>query len=170
MGAPEHVTNELADQPRRGLPLPPSRRWSNDRPAALGTVQPTGPTFGNPGPDQGFGLVLAKRFEDELVLAERESKEDAVAGCLGVGLARAALFGRAPVIHDMTVAYSLWGFLSEAPAGLIAHRRPLFQGAAHHYWDQRAIVDRVPETTLRLPHGIIVKRSPADWQELLGLS
>jgi hypothetical protein len=170
VAAPDFVTSDLADQPRRGLGLPPARRFRNERPGALGSHQPTGATFGNPGPDQGYGLKLAKHFVDRLVLAENEHAEDAVAGCVNVGLARAALFGRAPVIHDMTVAYTIWGFLGDAPAELVELRRPLFQAASHHYWDQREIVDQVPEATLRLPHAEVQRRFPAEWKALLGLA
>jgi hypothetical protein len=90
----------------------------------------------------------------QLQLADGEHLEDVMAGCVGVGLKRAALFGRAPVIYDMELAYGIWGFLDAAPAELVTFRTPLFQGAAHDYWGQRDIVDRVKEETLRL--------SPAD--------
>ena len=63
---------------------------------------------------------------------------------------RAARFGRAPVIHDLTLAFTLWGFLGGAPADLVAAREPLFRAASHHYQVQRTIADCVPESTLRL--------------------
>jgi len=170
MGAPEYVPNTLAQQPRRGLGLPPSRPWRATRPSDLGAGQPTGPSLGNPGPDQGYGLSLAERFRARLVLGDHEHADDAVAGCLGVGLRRASLFGRAPVVHDLTVAFTVWGFLGQAPAELVAHRRPLFEAAAHHYWDQRAIADAVPEATLRATHAATLARFPAEWRALLGLS
>lgn len=170
MAAPNHVQGELADQPRTGLPLPPSRRSELRKPAALGPEQPMGPSYGNPGPDQGFGLKLSKRFAERIVVGDRESVEDAMAGCTGVGLARAAMFGRGPVIHDFTVAYTVWGFLGDAPAELVEVRRPLFMSAAHHYWDQREIVDRTPRETLLLPHADVQRRWPSEWRSLLGLS
>ena len=168
MAAPEYVPNSLAQQPRRGLALPPARRWSNDRPAALGPDQPRGVALGDPGPDQGYGLLLAKRFEDRLVVDSSLSTDDAISGCLGVGLKRASLFGRAPVIHDYELAYRIWGFLGDAPSELVELRRPLFQGAGKHYWEQRAIVDAVPEATLRLLHTDVATRFPAEWRTLLG--
>ena len=64
--------------------------------------------------------------------------------------ARAALFGRAPVGKDVELALVLFGFLGGAPADLIAARAALFQAAAHHYRQQRRIVESVPESTLRL--------------------
>jgi hypothetical protein len=132
-------------------------------------VHPIGPGFGKPGPDQGYGLVLAERFAPRLWLGPGEREEDAVAGCLMVGLRRASIFSRAPVIHDMRLAFTVWGFLGDAPPELLAHRLPLFASAAHHYWDQRAIGDAVPEDTLRLSHTAVDERFPARWRELLGL-
>jgi hypothetical protein len=168
MAAPEYVPTTKDQQPRRGLGLPPARPWVAARPGELHAEQPDGPSFGSPGPDQGFALVLARRFEDRLELAGAH-REDVVAGCLGVALKRAALFGRAPVIHDLDIAFRIWGFLGDAPAELLALRNPLFEGAAHHYWEQRAIVDQVPESTLRLTHQAVASQFPADWRSLLGL-
>jgi hypothetical protein len=169
VAAPEYVPNRLGDQPRTGLKLPPARPWRADRPADLGPGQPTGPQLGYPGPDQGYALTLAVRFDDRLEVAEGESREDAVAGCVGVAMRRAAIFGRAPVIHDLDVAFRVWGFLGQAPPELVELRRPLFQAASHHYWDQRDIVDHVPEETLRLSPGQVQSRFPADWRALLAL-
>ena len=170
MAAPEYVPSRLAEQPRTGLKLPPAEAWRADRPGDLGVGQPTGPAFGNPGPDQGYALVLARRFEDKLVLEENEHKEDAVAGCLGLALRRASIFGRAPVIYDLEIAFRIWGFLDVAPPELVALRKPLFQAAHHNYWEQRDIVDRVPISTLRLTQQEVSNRFPSDWKGLLGLS
>jgi hypothetical protein len=167
MAAPEYVPNTREQQPRRGLGLPPARSWTATRPSDLRAAQPTGRMLGNPGPDQGYGLKLAKSFADRLVL-DGVRLDDAITGCLGVGLHRAALFGRAPVIHDFDIAYRIWGFLGDAPAELVELRRPLFQAVDHHYDAQRAIVDRVPEATLRLSHQEVARRFPAEWRTLLG--
>jgi hypothetical protein len=169
MAAPEFVPSNLGSQPRRGLALPPALPWRADRPADLGPAQPRGPGFGDPGPDQGYALSLAARFSDRLELAEGETEHDAVAGCVAIGLRRASLFGRAPVIHDLTLAFTLWGFLGRAPEALVAHRKALFQAASHHYGDQRAIADSVPEAVLRAPHAVTLGRWPGEWRALLGL-
>lgn len=169
MAAPEYVPTNIGQQPRHGLPYPPPRRWAADRPADLGPAQPRGVAFGNPGPDQGYGLKLARRFVDRLVLGEGEHADDAVAGCVGVALRRASLFGRAPVIHDFEVAFTLWGFLGDAPAELVALRRPLFEAVDHHYSDERAIANLVPEETLRLTPAEVKRRWPTEWRQLLGL-
>ena len=170
MAAPQYVPNTLTEQPRRGLDVPPPDAWMADRPAELGAHQPVGPQLGRPGPDQGFGLKLARSFEEKLVLAPHEHADDAIAGCLGVGLARASVFGRAPVIHDFDIAFRVWGFLGDAPDELIAARGPLFESVSHHHYDdQRAIVDLVPESTLRLSHGEVARRFPSEWRTLLQL-
>lgn len=168
MAAPEHVPSDLAAKPRTGLGLPPARSFDNDRPGALGAAQPTGSGLGNPGPDQGYALTLAAGFHGRLTLTSGEVEHDVIAGCTGVALRRASMFGRAPVIHDLTVAFAIWGFLTEAPADLVALRKPLFQAVGHRYADRRAIVDMVPEATLRLPHADVTRRSPGDWKALLG--
>lgn len=168
MAAPQYVPNTLAEQPRRGLRPPAPEGWMADRPGELGARQPVGPHLGRPGPDLGFALRLVRRFEDKLVVVAPETREDAIAGCVGVAMARAALFGRAPIVHDLDIAFRIWGFLGDAPAELVTFRQPLFASAAHHYDHQRAIVDMVPESTLRLSHGEVAQRFPSEWRTLLG--
>lgn len=169
VAAPPYVPNTLNEQPRRGLAIPAPDGWVSDRPAELDDFQPVGPELGRPGPDQGFALRLAHRFEDRLQLATGETHHDVVAGCVGVATARSSIFGRAPVIHDLDIAFRVWGYLGEAPPELVALRKPLFEACAHHYSRQRAIVDRVPEATLRLTHGDVATRFPSQWRDLLGL-
>jgi hypothetical protein len=148
------------------LPVPDS--WLPTRPAELGTTPPTGRLMGRPGPDQGYALSLARRFEGQLALAEGEHEHDVIAGCLGVALKRAALFGRAPVIHDLELAFSLFGFLGGTLASdLRTFRGKLFQSAGHHYEQQRAIADLVPESTLRMTPGQVKSALGTGWRKLL---
>ena len=167
MAAPDHVPIQLADRARQGEILPPPRRWTATRPGDLVGRQPTGHMLGNPGPDQGYGLALAQKFAGKLHLATGEEAADAIAGCTAVALRRASMHGRAPVIYDFDVAFSLWGFLADAPDDLVAFRRPLFAGASHHYTHQREIADMVPEATLRLSPAE-VRRRAGEWRALLG--
>lgn len=168
MAAPDYVPVAPGDRPRTALGTPGHGGWTATRPGDLTDRQPSGRYFGNQGPDQGYAMVLAARFHDRLLLAEGEDTHDVEAGCLGVGLARASLFGRAPVIHDLELAYGLWGYLDAPPADLVAYRHPLFAGASHHYWDQRAIVGLVPEPTLRLTPAE-VRRRVGEWRSLLSV-
>jgi hypothetical protein len=166
---PSFVPVVEADQVRRAYQLEVPSIWTTSRPSELrGTRAPVGAFLGSPGPDQGFALKLARRFEDRLVLAAGEHAEDAIAGCTAVAMRRAATYGRAPVIHDLTLAFTLFGFLPGAPADLVAAREPLFRSASHHYQAQRAIADCVPETTLRLTPERVAERL-ASWRDLMEL-
>lgn len=166
MAAPGYVPVAPGDRPRKGLPLPPGRRWTATRPADLERGQPVGAHLGNQGPDQGYALTLAHRFVHRLVLEPGEDAHDVEAGCVAVATKRASLYGRAPVIHDLELAFGLFGFLDPPPPELVAWRRPVFAGASHAYWDQRAVAGRVPESTLRLTPAQ-ARAGLGDWRSLL---
>ena len=169
MAQPEFVPVIPSERVRKSDRLPPAVAWRAERPAdQQGPVRSAGAHLGSVGPDAGYGLKLARRFEDRLELTEGISAEDAIAGCFAVGAKRSALFGRAPVIFDFELAFTLWGFLGGAPQDLIDARRPLFNAASHHYWDQREIADAVPPATLRLTPKEVRERLPS-WRSLLVL-
>jgi hypothetical protein len=129
VAAPEFVPVDR-NQPVRGYRSPPRRpeSWRSDRPGeVIGDGQPRGERLGHQGPDQGYMLSLARRFEGKLTLAPGEHERDALAGAVGVALKRASLFGRAPLVHDLTVALTIWGFLGDAPDDLVALRTPLLE-------------------------------------------
>jgi alkanesulfonate monooxygenase SsuD/methylene tetrahydromethanopterin reductase-like flavin-dependent oxidoreductase (luciferase family) len=166
---PSFVPIIEADQVRPAYRLQVPGIWTQSRPSELrGTSQPPGRQLGNPGPDQGFALKLARRFEDRLVLVAGETTEDTVAGCTAVAMRRCARFGRAPAIYDLTFAFTLWGFLGGAPTDLVDARASLFRSAAHHYLAQRSIADSVLEETLRLSPDEVADRL-GEWRELLVL-
>jgi hypothetical protein len=165
---PSFVPIVDVDQVRPAYQLRVPSIWTQSRPSELRGVQPSGRQLGSPGPDQGFALKLARRFEDRLVLAEGETVEDTVAGCTVVAMRRCARFGRAPAVYDLTFAFTLWGFLGGAPPDLVEFRRPLFRGAAHDYRTQRAIADCVAEETLRLTPEAVAEWL-GNWRELLVL-
>jgi len=96
---------------------------------------------------------LARVFLARLQLGAGEHVADVVAGCVGVALKRAALFGRAPMAGDLELAFSIFGFLDEPPTGdRLDDRRRLFAEASHHhhYAEVRRIADLVPEGVLSL--------------------
>lgn len=167
MAQPDFVPMTLGDRVRTADVLPIPDRWEATRPGELeGLRPPEGRSFGNTGPNQGFALKLAKRFADRLELAPGEHAEDAISGCVGVALRRAARFGRAPVIYDLEHAFTLFGFLGGAPGELVEFRRSFFDAASHDYWDQRDIVDLVDEETLSLSPAEVRSRL-ADWRSML---
>ena len=172
MGAPEHVPVD-GNQSVRGYSSPPRRpaSWRPNRPGeVIETGQPRGEQLGNQGPDQGYMLSLARRFEGKLTLVAGEHENDALAGAVGVGLKRASLYGRAPMVHDLTVALTIWGFLGTVPDDLVSLRKPLFEEVSHphHYDDLRQLVDLVPEEALRLTPAQVTEAHRADWRSLLG--
>ena len=173
MAGPEYVPTTVADDARvyRG-PQRPAGSWTADRPADLGAGQPRGNQFGSPGPDQGFALTIADGFRDRLHLSAAEHADDAIAGACAVATKRSSIFGRAPVVHDVTIGLTVWGFLDEqADADLVAVRRPRFAEVAHHhhYVARRTIADAVPDEVLRRSVEQIVADHRADWRRLLDL-
>ena len=77
------------------------------------------------------------------------------------------------MVHDFTIAFTVWGFLDpNPPADLLALRAEAFVGVAHiaHAYDQqRALVDSVPEATLRMTPQAVTAAYPVRWRELLGV-
>ena len=153
MAAPEYVPRP-PHEPVRVYESAPWRwdRWMAERPADLRGPQPLGPRLGSPGPDQGYALRLAQRFAGKLVLTPGEDEHDVLAGCVEIANRRASLFGRAPVIHDLTVACTIWGFLEEADPELVALRKRYFRGISHphRYMERRRLADVVPVEVLSL--------------------
>ena len=160
-----------ADQVRPAYRLRTPADWRASRVGEIVAPEhPHGRHLGIPGPDQGYALLIAHSlFEDRLALTHGISAEDVLVGCAQVGSARAALFGRAPVGKDVELALELFGFLGEAPGDLATWRAPLFGAAAHHYDQQRRIVEVVPPATLRLSPAEVHARHD-EWRFLLDVS
>ena len=155
MTQPTFVPISEADQVRPARHLHVPGAWTASRPAELGgPTALSGRSVGTPGPDAGFALRLARRFEHDLKLGAGETEHDVLLGVALIAARRAALFGRAPCIYDVQFALTLWGFLTDAPADLQAARRTAFSSLSHDYVAQRALVDGIDEATLR--------RKPAD--------
>jgi hypothetical protein len=170
VAAPEYVPVDRT-RPIRAYESPPRRpeSWLATRPGELRLGQPHGAQLGNQGPDQGYVLSLARRFEGKLTLTAGEHERDALAGASAVALKRASLFGRAPVVHDLTVAVTIWGFLGEAPPELVTFRKPLFEEVAHphHYAEQRHLADLVPDDVLRMTPAQVAEAHRNDWRALV---
>ena len=146
--------------------------WCPDRPGVVDGLQPVGPLLGAQGPDQGYAFALARRIVPKLRLQPGERVDDAIRGCVLIALRRASLYSRAPVIHDVNLAFAIWGFFDEAPpADLLARRAELFEGIGnvlHHYAEGRVIADLVPEATLRMTPAAVAAAAPDRWRALTG--
>lgn len=175
MAAPEHVPTKPVDTVR-SYSSPPRRpdQWRAERPGdfALAERQPSGARLGSQGPDQGYALKLAHLIEPELRLVSGEHAHDALAGIVAVGLKRASSYGRAPVIQDLRVAATLFGFLdSAADPALVRWRCKLFEEVSHfhHYAELRGIADLVGDDVLRQTPEQVERRYVADWRDQLSL-
>lgn len=146
--------------------------WLPERPGVVEGLQPVGPLLGAQGPDQGFAWTIAHRLAPKLRLQPRERLDDTIRGCVLIALRRASLFSRAPVVHDVNLAFTIWGFFDEHPPDdLLARRAELFEGVGnvmHHYAAGRVIADLVPESTLRMTPAAAAAAYPARWRELTG--
>ena len=178
MAAPEFVPLRPTDKPR-SYASPPRRddEWWAVRPGEVvgegGQPDRDAGRMGSPGPDQGYLLTLVPMLRTELHLADREAVADVEAGGVAVALKRASLYGRAPVVHDLRVAYTVWGYLdASAPQDLVDERRRRFEGVhltTHHYPELRAVADAVPEATLRRTPAEVSAAHAAGWRDLLSL-
>ena len=176
MAAPEFVPTKPAKpgEDVRVYESPPRRpdTWRVDRPADFADTerQPSGDRLGNQGPDQGYALKLASLLEPELHLTDGEHARDALSGIVAVGLKRASLIGRAPVLHDLRVGATLFGYLDPSPdAELVRLRTSLFEevGHFHHYAELRHIADLVPADVLRQTPAQVAERYRAGWRDQL---
>jgi hypothetical protein len=172
MAAPRNAPAGLAATTYYSSPDVVPDPWSPDRPGVVEGLQPVGPRLGAQGPDQGFALTIAARIAPELRLQDRERADDAIRGCVAIALRRASLFSRAPVVHDIRLAFTIWGYFDpNPPADLVATRSRLFEGVGntnHHYAECRAIADLVPESTLRMTPQQAAAAYPAQWRSLTG--
>jgi hypothetical protein len=159
---------------REAYKLPGAAEWYSHRPA---DYQPRPhdrhrPNTGIPGPDQGYALLLAERLGDRLRLTDVEHTDDVLAGAVAIGLRRASIVGRGPVLGDIELALHLFGYLEGAPEDLVEARERLFAGIAHDYWQQRDLADLIPEDTFRLSPAQVrdsLASDPNSWLTLTGL-
>lgn len=174
MAAPKFTPVDPIDVPRHyESPDHVPSSWTPDRPGEIVGFQPQGERLGAPGPDQGYAIKIANSLRPKLRLQPGENEDDVIRGCLGVALRRASMFSRAPVVHDLTIAFTVWGyFADDPPQELVELRLPLFEGlrhVEHHYAESRVVVDHIPVATLRKNPAQIEAAFPAEWRSLLGL-
>ena len=175
MAAPPHIPTAAKPPSVYRSPTRRQGSWTADRPGEIVGREgeaADGPGLGDQGPDQGYLLKLAHRAADSAVLAPGERLEDVMAACCAVALRRASLFGRAPIMQDLTLALELFGYLDEAHPDLIEWRQPLTVGAAgggHGYDIRRRLAGMVPEDTLRSTRTSVGEARSENWKTPLGL-
>jgi len=112
MAAPKFAPVSATQTPRSyESPLHVPAPWSPGRPGEIDGKQPRGASLGNQGPDQGYILTLARIARNKIKVQAGESVDDAIRGSIGIALRRASMYGRAPVMHDLTFALTIWGWL-----------------------------------------------------------
>ena len=82
------------------------------------------------------------------------------------------MFSRAPVVHDLTIAFTIWGFYDPTPPAELAElRRTMFEGLrhiGHHYMEARAVADMPSDATLQMAPAQVAAAYPTDWRTLVG--
>ena len=104
---------------------------------------------GDPAPDAGFALTLARRDSAEWILGPLEHLEDAIATVGECAIRRASRLHRAPCSKDVEFAAELFGYRL-ALGSAFEWRPAVTAGAAHHYQHRRFVVDCIPESLLML--------------------
>ena len=173
MAIPKFTPTDPTDEPRvYGSPDFVPDPWKSDRKSEIVGRQPKGDGLGNPGPDQGYVLLLAARVRDRIRVQPGESIDDVIAGSITIALRRATQFGRAPVMADIMIALTIWGWLLDnPPLDIVSYRQKLFIGlgnTVHHYAESRVIADMVPETTFRISLEKLTASMPMSWRALTG--
>jgi len=168
MTQPKFAPIAREDEVRPSYRLEPPEPWRAHRPGDLVPGARTIlPGAGIPGPDQGYGLGLAKRFTDKLVLRPGEHVDDVLAGAFAIGMRRASLYGRAPVSADIELPLVIFGYLASCEDDLAELRHHLFAGVAHSYDQQRSLAARIPESTLRMKPADVAQ-TEGGWRALVG--
>lgn len=173
MAAPRYAPVPMAAQVSAySSPAYVPEKWEPNRKGEIQGRQPAGTALGYQGPDQGFVLKIAAGLRHEVKVQSGESVDDAIRGSINIALKRASLYGRAPVVHDLRLALTIWGWLDATPpADLVSARRELFAGVSHvtaHYTEGRHIADLVPEATLRMTPEQAKAAMPGSWRALTG--
>ena len=140
MTQPKFAPISIEDEVRPAYKLDVPRPWTKHRP---GEFDPGSRDFeAGSGPDQGYLSLLARRFVSQIVLGEGEHIDDAIAGVIAVGMARASRYGRAPVANDLEFALGALAFLSAQTGDRVLRRSSMVGGVAHDLWHRRELVAR----------------------------
>lgn len=150
MAQQPNIELDLEDLPSRSLGPAPARRQDFARPGVIDrpAEMPTGPGFGNPGPDTGYALRIIRAAGLDDVHPRLRQVLTALMG------ARAAHLGRAPTREDLEVAKLLTGLGRIHSPELDDRRRRWMAAAAHEKSPGRAAVAEVEPTLPETPEHI----------------
>ena len=159
-GLARHAVLLVARRRARGRGAPIGRGWSTGS-------QPVGAAARHARPRPGIcAQHRPAAAPDRCTSGRRDARMTSSRDASAIALRRASLFSRAPVVHDLRIAFTIWGYFDpEPPAELIARREELFEGVGninHHYAEGRRIADMVPESTLRMTPQQVDAAYPAE--------
>jgi hypothetical protein len=148
MTQPKFAPIGIDDEVRPSYKLDVPRPWTPHRPGEFDARAPR--EVSSAGPDQGYLSLLAERFVDNIMLGEDEFIDDVLAGAIAIGMARAGIFGRAPVGKDLEFALGAFGYLQPPSPQLVSARQAFVGGVAHDLWHRRELVALFSKEQLRL--------------------
>lgn len=145
MAQQPNIEIDPTDRPRSSPQPDPARLGRDTRPGVIQTPEqmPSGPGFGTPGPDAGWGLRLIRQLAPGL-----DPDLEAVVAALMT--ARAAGFGRAPVAEDLEVARLLAGLEDGLPEAMVERSRRWVAAVPHERSKGRRAVAEIDDDLLAL--------------------
>ena len=171
MAVDPYVPTRPEDAPRRSVAIPPAAGWKSVRPGDFDPAAPPcreGVLFGSPGPDSGYALTLAGRFHDRITAVAPETVHDAEMIGAQVAMRRGGIFGRAPIMLDIELGLTLFGWLGDAPPDLVEWRRFAVARVGHDYPRRITLVEAIPDAVIRSKPSEVRARL-GEWRQLLGL-
>lgn len=148
MGQQPNVELTAAQLPKPTPEPDPPRRWRPIRPGMITSPEqmPTGGSFGTPGPDTGYALVIIRAYGSDL----SEGQQKVVAALMA---ARASRLGRAPTKDDLEVARLIAGIGEGIPQSVVERGERWVRSAAHERSPGNEAVAEVEPELLVIPVG-----------------
>lgn len=147
MGQQPNIELGEEEKPRSGPEPPPARRWRPDIKPGIPTSPqevPEGGRFGRYTPDGGWALRLVNS-------AQLPDDDPDLKGILAaLTMARAGIWGRAPIREDLEVALALCGYGYDAPPEVIARRDRWLAAAPHEIRPGQTAVGEVERDLISL--------------------
>jgi hypothetical protein len=146
MGQQPNVELTAAQKPRPTPEPEAARRWRPTRPGVITSPDqvPTGGSFGTPGPDTGYALVIVRAHGAELSEAEQKV-------VVALMAARSSKLGRAPTKADLEVAKLLAGLGDGLPQNFVERGQRWVAAAEHERVPGRLAVNEAEPELLVLP-------------------